>query len=389
MAEEPKPASGWRSIAGFMQQWQILLPLVVGLFGLVFSLSDRRAKELEVDRQAVVAARAPETIARFRDDPQNTLIEFRATYPPHAFCAALGFFIAENGRLARSALDRPSDQVRDMNDALLVQVEALAEQAGIDAEAFNAFVERAKTSAGPRPEDARCPQVTADPPAYSGWVLEPECLLAIDTFGQNRCNQQRLELQRDVAITAEQKAVTDAPNYPVPARPAPPPGEPTTQTVEPGTSEPAPVDQGPVEPGPVEPEPTEPGSVEPPVEPPVGAAPPPAAGAIAGPGSACDGVSPLIFVQFTDAEDLDSVDKIRDRLLGAGWKIAPAENVPKGRTTGDLRIYAESQHGCADSLAAIVAALPEVKRPINVISLADRYRSLPTNQMELWLPSLD
>ena len=63
--------------------------------------------------------------------------------------------------------------------------------------------------------------------------------------------------------------------------------------------------------------------------------------------------------------------------------------MPESRTSGDLRIYHEADRACAERLAAVIGRLPEVGRPIRVISLDGRYRGLPNNQMELWLPQLD
>ena len=76
-------------------------------------------------------------------------------------------------------------------------------------------------------------------------------------------------------------------------------------------------------------------------------------------------------------------------MLAAGWQLAASELVSAARTLGDVRIYNEAQRPCGEHLAEVVAALPEVDRPIRVISLADRYRGLPGNQMELWLPALN
>ena len=98
--------SGWRGLFAFVQQWQVLLALVVGASGLMFNFNEQRREELSLNREAVAAARKDTVRAEFLADPHNMLAEFQATYPRHAYCAALGFFIAENGRVSRNALDR-------------------------------------------------------------------------------------------------------------------------------------------------------------------------------------------------------------------------------------------------------------------------------------------
>jgi hypothetical protein len=350
MAEEKEPPSRWRGLMGFVQQSQVLLAVAVAGAGLLFNVNAQRREELSLNRTAVEAARADVIRSDFRDDPHNTIAEFKATFPRHAYCAALGFFIAENGRLTRSNLDRPDDQVRSMNDALTLEIEALAQSLGIGQDAFQAFVARSTASAATPDTGPGCAAVHAD---HGRWPLfpEPECLLVIDSFGQNRCTIQRWTDQRAATIRAEQVAMAATPYRP---RAALAPGPTTEPRPEPGLSPAA-------------------------VPPPQGQFPPP---------DACGAASPLVFVQFTRPEDRTKIDALRDRMLRAGWQVAPAESRPTGRTDGDIRIYREDQRPCAEALAAAVAAQPEVSRPIQVISLADRYAGLPQGQVELWLPPL-
>ncbi|WP_299133884.1 hypothetical protein [uncultured Amaricoccus sp.] len=352
--EKAPPPSGWRALIGFVQQWQVLLALAVGVSGLWFNYNEQRRKELDVNREAVKTAHETSVVAAFLDDPRNTLIEYQATYPRHAFCAALGFFIAENGRAARKGEGgRKSSNVLDSDAALRAQVEALAAEARVNEASFEAFAKAAEASAGATATEANCPRVKLDPPLGAGLLLEPECLLAIDTFGQNLCEQKRWTNELTAAVSIEQMTMGAATvAYSIPPRIVPAPGPQTSAVVEP-------------------PEP----SAEP--------------AAIPAPGSACGGVSPLIFPQFTDGADADRVGALRDQLIRAGWTIAKAEHVPKGITTGDLRYYGADQQACAESLAEIVGGTPGVNRPIKVISLAARYRSPPGNQMELWLPALE
>ena len=356
MSEEnsPPPSSGWRALIGFIQQWQVLLALAVGLSGLWFNYNEQRRKELDVNREAVKAAHDPAMVKAFLDDPRNTLIEFQATYPPGAFCAALGFFVAENGRASRRGEGgRTTQAAQDGNTALRAQVEALAAEAWVGEARFESFAKKAEAMAGKTSSEANCPRVKLD--AFgAGWLLGSECLLAIDTFGQNLCEEQRRlnDLKTEIETAAMTKAAVPYSIPPdIPALPGA--GKPVIATVPPlADDEPA-----------------------------------PAAG-IPGPGPECGGASPLIFPQFTDGADESRINALRDQMLAAGWTLAKAELVPKGTTAGDLRIYSENQRDCAEYIAGLVGALPEVKRPIRVISLAARYKSPPGNQMELWLPAL-
>lgn len=360
--EKAPPPSGWRALASFAQQWQVLLALAVGASGLWFNYNEQRRKELDINREAVKAAHEPTVIAAFLEDPRNTLIEYQATYPRHAFCAALGFFIAENGRASRKGEGGRKATARDGDAALSAQVEALAAEARVSETAFQAFAREAEASAGTTATEANCPRVKLDPPLGAGLLLESECLLAINTFGQNLCEQKRWNNDLVAAVSIEAQAMTGTVPYVLPRPPAPgAEARPAAVPTPAPTAEPTP-------------EPT--------------AEPAPAAG-IPGPGPDCDGVSPLVFPQFTGAADADKIAALRERLVGAGWTLAKAEHVPKGVTNGDLRIYAEAQRKCADSLAAIIGGLPEVARPIRVISLAARYRNPPGNQMELWLPAFE
>lgn len=346
-SQEPKPPSGWRAVMGFVQQWQVLLPLVVGLFGLWFSISDRRTKEIELDREAVKAARETPTIAGFREDPQGTLTEFRATYPPHAFCAALGFFIAENARAARRSGTRDA-AAKDAVDSLRAQVETLALRAGLDPPTFDAFVAAAEASAGDTPADSRCLQVAAVPAWYAPYLVEPECLMVLDIYGQGLCSLKRAEMLQTAANDTERAMETSRSSYVL--RPPPVAGS----------------------------EPAVPGSES-------GSAPAPGFGA---PGAVCGTPPPLIYPQFAAEADKSRIAGLRELMLRADWNVAPADLVATSRTSGDVRIYAEAQRPCAEQLARALADWLGRTEPLPVISLAERYRGLPKQQMEIWLPPL-
>jgi hypothetical protein len=198
---------------------------------------------------------------------------------------------------------------------------------------------------GSRGANAVCPKLEASRPA-SGWLERPfaprECLLALTTFVQNRCNSaRRVALLR---LDAENEQVVLSTTPPAQYDVA---GEPTSGTGN------------------------------------AGEAPPPSAGQ---PGAACGEQPPLIFPHFVEAADRERVATLRSRLVQAGWRLAPIEAVT-GRTFGDVRIYREEDRPCGERLAEVVANELGLE-PLAVISLAERYRNLPIGQMELWLPTL-
>jgi hypothetical protein len=97
MMEDDPQSRKW-SLAGFLQQWQVSVALLVAVVGLWFTFVDQGRKAFELNREAVQAAQSETVRTLFARDPQNTLMEFRAIYPQHAFCSALSTFIAETGR---------------------------------------------------------------------------------------------------------------------------------------------------------------------------------------------------------------------------------------------------------------------------------------------------
>jgi hypothetical protein len=86
---EDDPQSRKWSLAGFLQQWQVSVALLVAVVGLWFTFVDQGRKAFELNREAVQAAQSETVRTLFARDPQNTLMEFRAIYPQHAFCSAL------------------------------------------------------------------------------------------------------------------------------------------------------------------------------------------------------------------------------------------------------------------------------------------------------------
>ena len=344
MAEEPRRTSFWRSLGGLLQHWQVVVTVVAATLAVWYKAGEERRKELDVNRVAVETARKPETRAQFLTDPHNTLAEFQATYPPHAYCAALGFFVAEAGRETRQRLDRTDAVVKDVNDALLAAVEALADRAGIAEATFDIFVQDATASADPPEGPPRCAQIRADLPLTAAYTVKEECRLAIHGFGQNRCLAQRWVNERAQDVAAEQAAVQAEAVY----------ADVTLVPPEEGIDAPI-VERAPTVPG---------------------------------PGPACGATPPLVYVHFSASTDRSTVEVLRADMLAAGWKVTAADHVPGSNTLGDLRIYWDAQRPCAEELAAILSDLPEIGRPIRIISLEGRYRGLPQGQMELWLPAL-
>jgi hypothetical protein len=330
-----------RSLLAIVQQWQVFVALLVAIVGLWFTFVDQNRKAFELNREAVLAAQSETTLRLYAQDPQNTLMEFRAIYPQHAFCSALNTFIAQTGRASGDA-DSAETARSEAEQALLVQVETLAAAQGMRPDNLAALIDRADAE-GDRGPDAICPKLEATRPV-TGRLERPlaprECLLALTTFAQNRCNSARRAALFRLDSEVEQVSLSASP----PPRYAEPDGRPPAAAVE-----------------------------------------APAAWA-EGPGEACGEQPPLVFPHFVETADRERVTTLRERLVQAGWRLAPIDRVT-GRTAGDVRIYREEDRACGERLAAVVADELGLER-FAVISLAERYRSLPAGQMELWLPTL-
>ena len=203
MAEDKEPSArrGAAFMAAFVAQWQVLLTLAVGAVGLLYNFNEQRRVELSLNRDAVTAARAD--AERFRADPQNTLAEYQATYPEHAFCASLGFFVAEGGRAqprgAEPEPGRPGAAFVDVSDALLGKVEAQATAIGLEPEDFRgAWRPR---SPGPRRGTARPPapawRRSASPRSArwcgwnAAWWSAPTCSIAATSSARRGSARRR------------------------------------------------------------------------------------------------------------------------------------------------------------------------------------------------------
>lgn len=349
MAEGSDSGGGRRGrllpgLVALFQQWQVMVAAIAAFTALWFGFDDQRRKQLEINRTAVQAAKT-ERLAEFVADPHNTLVEFRATYPEHAFCAALGYYVAEAGRLdtesaaGRGDVDRP--RIRQMTDAIGAQIERLAGQGGSSLEELQTL---AVAAAGKGGASSGCPRLGPNLGWMSGATMWPDCRLLLATFAQAQCQTEATRLAAVMPAAAGGVAPTPAPERPAPDAPAPDPGV------------------APVEPAPV---------------------PQPAPASDNGPGAACGAAPPTIFVQHVGG-DAAAARRTAEMLAASGWQVAGVEHVAGGRTGGDVRYYWDEQAPCASRLAELLDAAGG--GDFATISLAGRYRNLPRGQMEVWLP---
>lgn len=323
--------SGWiGGLAALLQQWQVVVTGIAAATALWFGFADQRRKQVEINRDAVTAAKALPADA-FALDPYATLAEFRVSYPEHAFCAALGTFLAE---AARQGFTADVSTARRMNDAVGAQIDRIAAEGALS---LATIEDLAVVAAGDGTGADSCPALRP-PVGLRGLAMWPDCRVLIETFAQTRCQSVALDVRR-AAVAAQAMAGAAA---------------------SPPSDEPAPA-------------------------PPPGATPGPdlAAERMAPPDPACGPSPPTVFVQFTG--DPDGAEAVRDRLAAAGWTAAPVEEVVGVRPVGDVRYYWPDQASCAEALAASLGAA--LATSFTAISLAGRYRNLARDRMEIWLPS--
>lgn len=327
-------------LAALFQQWQVVVAAIAAATALWFGFDDQRRKQLDINRAAVEEAKDAEHLAAFRADPHSTLVEFRATYPEHAFCAALGYYVAEAGRLAADESARKS--VKPIGDAIGAQIERLAAQGGSSLDALQSLALDAAGSGG---ADSGCPRLGPDLAWYARGVMWPDCRLLLATFAQAQCQTEATRLAAAPVAMAPAETVEPWSN-PVPPLPAPQPGP-----------EPLPT-----------PEPT------------------PAPAAALGPGDACGPAPPEVYIQFVAEAGRAEATRLREALAAAGWPVVAALDLEAGAATrGDVRFYWPEQESCATRLAEALADL--AGRPFDTISLAGRYRNLPRGRVEIWLPA--
>jgi hypothetical protein len=347
MPDETPPPGFWQNLLGFLKQWQVFVTAVGAATALWFGFAEQRRTELELNREAVLAAREPASIATFRGDPHNTLIEFQATFPDHAYCAALGTFIAEAGRQRIAAFDGSGTAVTQgelnrIRDAVAARIERLLDLAGADRERMQAAVAEAAAPGDGEGFD-RCAFLTV--PLSPVWRLavSQDCRRTLQTYAQTECQVRAAELRRDRMDA--QLARYAAPDRPIVLDP---------EAEAPDMLVPEPAGRQP--------------------------------DAMAPPSAACGDPPPTIFIQFVGDGDRSEVEALQTMMTAAGWRVPGIEQVPRGRTAGDVRYYHAAQKACADELAAAMARLTGAD--FTVISLEGSYRNLPQNQLELWLPPL-
>ena len=407
--EPPAPkGGGLGSMFEFVGRWQVLVAAIAAATSLWFGFEDREQKRLTINQDALKFVRDPALIERFWADPPNTLNEIEASYPRHAFCATLGYLLAEVSRAdlrrslpsatgpdrgatlnsARSAIDEevtriakeaalPICYLRELGVATASQ--AVPVDSGSRGGEFAGGTAGGAaggagggTGGGPgTPEMCRdvapaesCAAIAAPTSWLDRRLLPHECLLVLDAYGENACvvesgvrrqllvaEQQREEERR--LASAEAAAVTARPALPIPpagAEPAPTQPEESTSASE---------------------QPAEPGT------------------APAGP-AACDGGSPAVFTQYPTGNQ-GAARAVAEALAAAGWSMTPLDAVDAVPQRGEVRFYYPEQRSCAQALAEDAArALRRagVETPgLGVISLAKAYRNLPRGRIELWLPA--
>ena len=317
-------SGGWLGgLGALLQQWQVVVTGIAAATALWFGFADQRRKQVEVNREAVTAAKTVPADA-FALDPYATLAEFRVSYPEHAFCAALGTFLAEAARQAPTA---DASAGRRMNDALGAQIDRISAQGGLSLAVID---DLATAAAGDGTAADACPGLRP-PVGIRGLAMRPDCRVLLESFAQTRCQGLAAEARRG-AVAAQAMAGAASPP---PAAPESVPG---------------------------------PGA---------------AAAPLAPPDPACGASPPTVFVQFTG--DRDGAEAVRGGLADAGWTAAPLDAVGGVRPVGDVRYYWPEQAPCAEALAASLGA--SLATPFTAISLAGRFRNLAPDRMEVWLPS--
>lgn len=290
-APAPPPPGALAGLVDFLRQWQIGVAVIAGSVGVLFSVADFQQKKLEINQKALEFVRAEAQVKRFWADPQNMINEIEASFPRHAFCSTLGFYLAESARadlkLTRGesgAVDGPTvDSVNRAREALDEEVSRIGDDAGADPAALRAQAEEAARN------DRSCAKMRAG----TGWLgrawVERECRLVLDAYGENLCLTKREPLRIARTAATAQAPIATAPTTTLPER------------------------------------------------------------ACAGDGPL------LVFVQFTDAADRDRAVAAMTALQNPAWSLVGPDLVASTRDQGGVRYYFDAQKPCAESLARAAA----------------------------------
>lgn len=413
--------AGLGSLVAVATDWKVVVTAIAAGTSLWFSFEEHRQKRLEINQKAIAYLREEDTLKRFWQDPANTINEIQSSYPRHAFCAALGVFLAEAAR-AEAALDAgepgevPPDAVTASRAALLEETSRIAEEvdyplcrlrriASATAEevvvlndAAREMEMRQSRLAGE--PDADCPgdlspaKGCASIRAVTGSLwrhsLPDECLLALDAYGENQClvrvaERRRLNSRAQLArqesestevireqLTLQYQGI-DLPDpvvkVPDRRRNVPRIVMGSDDSGSGGGAEPA----------------TPPPVIEPrdePVMQTIDDGP-----ELQGPDAGCEGASPLVYVHFQSATNGETLRAAIEELRRIGWDLTRPDLQEKIRVRGDVRYYHAPQETCAKALANDIAlALGKAPDWLRTVSLEGTYKDLPAGRMELWLP---
>lgn len=323
------------------QAWQVIAAALAALAGLWVWVSDQELKRLEVNRQAVAAASAPERRAAFWTDARPMLAALEPLFPRHGTCAAYGVYLTEWARAERvlaGGLPDPGgassiEAVTDSGRAVSERLAAIAAEIGLDLAPQKIAAERIGFAGGD------CAPLRAELPLLARVTGAGECRGLLDSYLQQMCRRagdQAMATTRAAALSAAAQGALRAQAH--------------------------------------------------------AAATLPAATSAAGAAEACADVGPmLVYVQYLDRADRAAALAVTQALRARGWTLNAPLLVDDQTVTGEVRYYHANQRRCGDALAADVSAVWPPGRPmppLRVFELDDEGTPLPIRRMELWLPDL-
>ena len=350
-ADDSKPVEKGPSLFDMIKQWQVIVAVMAAMVSLWFSFSEYLQKKSELNRVAVLQATSQETRNAFISDPHNTINLMQVSYPRYGFCATLGIFAAHSSTLQVAVL-RGKEVEGRANLALIHEAldEEMSRIAGPDLAERAAAIRRLDLDVG---DD--CAAIDAKPPFLSRWFGYAECTRAVEAYMENQCTvaRERRQLERVQEQSVAALAEIEAERAKVKA------SEPTVADEAflecDGClviSEPALPDYSAV----------------------MASCPEP----------------PLIYAQYRDPKDEETVRQILSDLRGLGWQSPGAELIEGNAVRGDVRYYYAEQEPCALALSTILSDLAESwsgnAQPFPHFSLAERFKDLPRGRMEIWFP---